>query len=333
MSGAVRVVVMDRSVVGRARLIRALEAGGDISVKGYAIGLGEVVALTERERPHVLVMDLHALGSVGLRAIEEVMARAPTPILVISSPNDQQVIKAALAAGALDAAPPLAPVGDGSEADLRQRVAALSNLKIPLERPDGGRPPFVPVPPTLVAIAASAGGPKAVADVLAGLAGLAAAILVIQHLQVVFLDGFVAWMARVSALPVEVAVHGTALRPGRVYVGQPGQHLKVDSRRHIVLDPMPASLHRPSANELFHSLARHAPVDGVGVLLTGMGNDGAEGLLALRQSGGTTIVQDEASALFGAMPEAARRLGAAERVLALPDIPAAIGDAVRRRRR
>jgi two-component system chemotaxis response regulator CheB len=185
----------------------------------------------------------------------------------------------------------------------------------------------------VVAIAASAGGPSAVGEVLRGLAGVSAAIVVIQHLHAAFVAEFVRWMARVSALPVQLALDGEALRPGSVYVAQAGTHLKIDASRHILLDPWPVSLHRPSADELFRSLARHAPKNTVGVLLTGMGSDGAEGLLALRQSGGTTIVQDAASAAVFGMPGAAQRLGAADHVLPLAEIAPAIVAALARRGR
>jgi two-component system chemotaxis response regulator CheB len=182
----------------------------------------------------------------------------------------------------------------------------------------------------VVGIAASAGGPAAFAVLLPAIGGLAAPVLLVQHLHPHFADGFVTWMARVSALPVELARDGVRLRPGTVYVGPPGTHLRLGPGQVAVLDASPPALHRPSANELFHSIAVQAGADGVGVILTGMGLDGAAGLLALREAGGTTVAQDQSSAVDG-MPAEARRLNAADRSLPLGRIASAILEAVRAR--
>jgi two-component system chemotaxis response regulator CheB len=182
-----------------------------------------------------------------------------------------------------------------------------------------------------VGIAASAGGPSALAAILPRMAGLAAPVLVVQHLDARFAEVFVRWMARVSALPVEPPSTGLALRPGVVYIAVPGRHLKLAPGRTMVLDAEPASLHRPSADELFLSIAQHAGRAGIGVILTGIGDDGAVGLHAMRGAGGATLVQDRESSAVHGMPEAAERLGAAAMAVPLPDIPAAIHQAVRAR--
>ena len=181
----------------------------------------------------------------------------------------------------------------------------------------------------VVGVAASAGGPAALAAILPSIAGLAAPMLIVQHLDSRFVDDFRAWMARVSPLPVEIPEHGTVLRPGVVYIAAPGLHLKLGIGRKAVVDTTPVSLHCPSADELFWSMAAHAGRQGVGVILTGMGEDGAVGLRALRGAGGTTLAQDrESSAVYG-MPAAAQRLDAADRVLPLDRIAAAIHQAVK----
>jgi two-component system chemotaxis response regulator CheB len=187
-------------------------------------------------------------------------------------------------------------------------------------------------PPRLVAIAASTGGPAALATVLAGLVGIEVPVLVIQHIHRDFVDGLIAWMDRVSAVPVRLAVGGERLQPATVYFGPGGVHLKVAPGLRIVLDSQPASHHRPSADELFFSVAEYAGADGIGVILTGMGNDGTEGLLALRRRGGLTIAQDEAtSAVFG-MPRAALMAGAASQVLPVDEIAAVVVAASQRSR-
>jgi two-component system chemotaxis response regulator CheB len=150
----------------------------------------------------------------------------------------------------------------------------------------------------VIGIAASAGGPAALSTIFPHLAGLPAPVLVVQHLSPSFIDVFAEWMARVMG-------------------------------RTVMLDQAPPSLHRPSADELFRSLAAHAGKAGIGVVLSGMGDDGAVGLLALRDAGGTTLVQDRASSAVHGMPGAAQRLDAASRTVPLQRIPAAIQAAVR----
>jgi two-component system chemotaxis response regulator CheB len=197
-----------------------------------------------------------------------------------------------------------------------------------------------------VAIAASTGGPAALAEILPSLGGLAVPVLVVQHLHPQLVDGFVGWMQRVSALPVVVAADGDRPQPGIVYIAPAGAHLKLapapglsgvpvgppraipTGGRRLVLDPDPPGLHRPSADELFRSVAATAGGQAVGVLLTGMGEDGAAGLLALRGQGAVTIAQDEPTSVVFGMPEAATRLGAAGEVLGLGQIHGAIRSAV-----
>jgi two-component system chemotaxis response regulator CheB len=185
--------------------------------------------------------------------------------------------------------------------------------------------PLAPV----VGVAASAGGPAALAAILPSIAGLAAPVLVVQHLDPRFVKDFMEWMARVSPLPVEVPEDGVLLRAGTVYIAAPGVHLKLGVGGRAVLDPSPPRPHCPSADELFLSMASNAGRKGIGVILTGIGDDGAVGLLGLHRAGGTTVVQDrESSAVYG-MPLAAGRLVAADHVLPLSRIAATVQAAVR----
>ena len=171
-------------------------------------------------------------------------------------------------------------------------------------------------------------------------------VLVVQHLHPQLVDGFVGWMQRVSALPVVVAADGDRPQPGVVYIAPAGAHLKLapapglsgtpvgppraipTGGRRLVLDPGPPGPHRPSADELFRSVAATAGGQAVGVLLTGMGEDGAAGLLAMRRQGAVTIAQDEPTSVVFGMPQAAQRLGAAAEVLGLGQIQGAIRGAV-----
>jgi two-component system chemotaxis response regulator CheB len=334
-----RVVVVEDSLVQRAHLVRMLESEGDIEVVGQAVGAAEAIKLVETLRPEVVTLDLQIPDGGGQHAIEQIMAFTPTPILVLSATvtgrGSHEAVQA-LMAGAMEALPKPERWDAAAERAVRDRVRALRGVTA-VRHPRGGRlprrPPARTPPPSgpggaVVAIGASAGGPAALAVVLAGLTGVRASVLVVQHLHPDFVAGLVSWMARVAALPVELARHGTHLQPGVVYIA-PGQtHLKVGSGHQIELDDQPPSLHRPSVDVLFSSVATYVDGPKVGVLLTGMGSDGAAGLLELRQHNAVTIAQNEATSVVFGMPRAAQRLGAATQVLALQDIAFAIGSAL-----
>lgn len=178
--------------------------------------------------------------------------------------------------------------------------------------------------PPVLAIGASTGGPMAVAELLSGLpSGLQAAVLVVQHLDQSFSPNLATWLASRSSLPVTLARDGDRLMPGHVYVARGGEHLLVSVVNTLQVSPNPANTpYRPSVDVLFESLAASSLKPGVAVLLTGMGNDGAKGLFALRRAGWFTIAQDQATSAVYGMPKAARDLGAANLILPLPTIAA-----------
>jgi two-component system chemotaxis response regulator CheB len=149
-------------------------------------------------------------------------------------------------------------------------------------------------------------------------------VLVVQHVHSEFVGGLVEWMGQASSLPVRLARDGELLEPATIYIGPGGLHLRVGQDDRISLSPDPVTLHRPSANELFASMAEHVRSNGIGVVLTGMGDDGAVGLLALRNAGAMTIAQDEASCAIFGMPRAAERAGGVTEVVPLDQIAAAI---------
>jgi two-component system chemotaxis response regulator CheB len=338
---SIRAVVIEDSPTQRNQLVRIIQADGDIEVVGLATTAGEAVELIGRIRPDVVALGLRARDPAGRNTIEQIMARTPTAILALcpalEGPHAVRTLDA-LAAGALDVLPRPSSWTPSDEAQLRRCMRSLHKagpVRPPRVRAAGGREGSVPPPPTahsVVALAASTGGPPALAEVLSGLGGLDAPVLVVQHIHQDFVPGLVAWMARACPLPVEVARHGEPALPGRVYIAGGGLHLRLDIRRRLALSPLPVMIHRPSADELLRSVAEHAGAAGIGVVLTGMGDDGARGLLALRQRGGRTLAQDEAtSAVFG-MPQASQRLGAVKEMLALGDIAAVVMRAARERR-
>jgi two-component system chemotaxis response regulator CheB len=337
----VRVVVVEDSLTRRAYVVRTLEADGDITVVGQATCASDAVRLVSQLRPHVVSLDLQLPGSDSQLAVESIMRGTPTPILVLSdraaAAGTGPAVEALLA-GALEVMPSPERWTPRHEADVRRRVRAMRGMVIrqrkeltPSRPPDHG--PAIPLGEPVVAIAASTGGPHALAQIVAGLGGIRAPVLLVQHIHADFVDSLTEWMHRTAAIPVRVAEHGQRLEAGVAYVGPGGVHLKIDSSRRVLLDPQPHTLHRPSADELFLSLARHAGRAGVGVVLTGMGDDGVKGLLALRHAGGMTIAQDrETSAVFG-MPNAAHLAGAIAQVLPVDQIAAAVLAATRRGRR
>lgn len=337
----VRAVVVQLSGTARAQVAHILEEDGDIFVIGQASTSAEAMALIDELRPDIVTLDLSLPDGSGRDLIEQIMFRAPTPILVLSPLMDDRgttLVAEALVAGALDSLTRPEMWTSELATELRRRLRVLHKVHVikhprgKASRERGGGPvPGQSSKRHVVAIAASTGGPSALAVVLAGLGALAAPVLVVQHLHLDFTTGLVDWMSRESALPVELAKHGDVARAGQVYVAPGGVHLRLRPGFRLELSPEPVTIHRPSADELFGSVAEQAGAGAVGVLMTGMGDDGASGLLAIHRAGGRTLAQDkETSAVFG-MPAAAQRLGAVTEMLPLKDLARAITAATRDR--
>jgi two-component system, chemotaxis family, protein-glutamate methylesterase/glutaminase len=305
------VIVQD--AVG-SRLARILEREGDIAVVGQSSSGEAAIGLVAQERPDIVVLDLALRDTSGQHVIEQIMARTPTPILVLSS-TQSPAAAAALVAGALDALAMPSSWTAELESQLRRRVRQIHRVKVirhprgVLAKPVDRRPARRGQQP-VVALAASTGGPTVLATILAGLGGLSAPVLVVQHLHPDFTRGLFDWLARESALPVEIAEHDQCALPGHVYLAPGGLHLRLAANQRTELTAAPATIHRPSADQLFLSVAEHAGSAAVGVLLTGMGDDGARGLLEIHRQRGQTFAQDEASSAVFGMPQAAQRLGA-----------------------
>jgi two-component system, chemotaxis family, protein-glutamate methylesterase/glutaminase len=321
-------------VPGELRTV--LEHDRDIEVIGHVASASAALKFLSTTQADIVVLSLKLADGSGQRAIEQIMDQAPTPILVLSSQLENRRSPSAveaLVAGALDAlpTPPHWTVTTGTE--LREQVRRLSKVWV-IRHLRGGRAEST-VPEAsrrhqrpVVAIAASTGGPKALAGILAEFGGLAAPVLVVQHLHPEFMGGLLDWMARESALPVEIARHHQLAAPGRVYLAPGGAHLRLGPRLQLELSAEPLSPHRPSADVLFTSVADEAGAAGVGVILTGMGDDGAQGLLAIRRQGGHTLAQDEQSCAVFGMPRAAQRVGAVTELLPVGELAAAVQKAV-----
>lgn len=334
----IRAVVIEDASEQRNQVVALLELEGDIVVVACPSTTPEAVELVARNRPDVVILDLHLRDGLSQHAIEQIMARTPTPILVLSHRiRDRRSPSAveALVAGALEALPRPDRWTQQLGAELRRTARQVSQVQV-IRHPRGSRRAREPrdverraQQRPVVAVAASTGGPGALATFLSGLAGLDAPVLVVQHLHPDFTAGLVEWMSRVSSLPVETASHHQNARAGRVYLAPGERHLRYAANGLLELADSPATTHRPSADELFTSVARSAGHKSIGVLLTGMGDDGARGLLAIHKSGGRTFAQDEASSTVFGMPKAAARLGAVGEMLPIDKMADAVHRAVR----
>lgn len=332
------VIVVAGTRTRQAALDR-LVAGPGFIVQGGARDAAEARTLVARYGPSVVLLDLELFGG-GLDVIEQLMAACPLPIVVCGAAAEHP--EAALAAGAvdvvgaLDASPGTVAYADAVRRHLRiaSRVPVITHPRGRLRSRLEGPPPSRAEGPALrlVAIGASTGGPPALATVLGELPGdLPAAVVVIQHMAAGFVEGLARWLDTVGPLPVVVAADGERLSPGAVYLAPAGVNLLLRAGGRVGLEqPPPQQFHVPGIDVAFSSAAALYGPRAVGVLLTGMGRDGAVGLRALRQSGAFTLGQDEATSVVWGMPAAAQALDAVDREAPLPELAAAITQAVAR---
>jgi two-component system chemotaxis response regulator CheB len=330
----VRVLVVEDSVTQAHALVRMLEAGGAIEVVATAADGPQAVGRTQALRPDVVTMDLDIPGGGGQAAIDAIMSATPTPIIVVTGlvgDAAAPVALEALAAGALEVIPKPPEWTTAAADDLRRRVKRAATVPVIGRRRRGPVPPVDPPRAhtrAIVGIAASTGGPAAVAGLVGALAGVRAPLLVVQHIHASFADGFGAWLQGATGRAVTVATPREQIREACVYVAPADRHLAVGANRRIDLRREPDSLHRPSADVLFESLAHAVGAAGIAVVLTGMGADGARGAAALRAAGGRVLVQDRESSVVYGMPQAALRAGAADAGIPLERLPAAVREAV-----
>jgi chemotaxis response regulator CheB len=364
-----RIAIVNDLPMAVEALRRTIVAHGAHTIAWVAYGGEEAVARAAADTPDVVLMDMIMPGVDGVEATRRIMQATPCPILVVTATVEGNASRVydALGHGALDAVntPRLGRDGtlDGA-AELLRKIAHIDLLRKvgrsenDVARSSGRAPPPTAEPakaasrpdpnvdanepaapaaspaadaPPILAIGASTGGPQAIAAVLAALPRpWTPPILVVQHLGAEFVPGFGEWIAQHARMPVEI-VHGRVqLREGTIHLAGREEHLVCDARRSATLKPgRPEELHCPSVDALFASLAAVGAV-GVAVLLTGMGRDGAAGLLELRRRGWWTIAQDRATSVVWGMPGEACRLGAASETLPVTLIGAAIGAAFAR---
>ena len=330
MKKPIRVLVVDDSLVCRELLSEFLNQSKDIQVVGKASSGKEAIVLNQKLRPDLITMDVMMPGLDGYATIEEIMSSLPVPILVVTSAPVKKGVDQnfkALYAGALDMVEK--PEVNGEAADVfRDKVRLLAGVPVihrtkkKKAKRDRSSPGSLIGHRSIVAIASSTGGPKALVEILGALPRkYGACILVTQHMPQAFTSGFAAWLDHEVALDVSEARESDPIVPGRVLVAPSDRHLVMQSPASVALsDEPPVGSHRPSGTMMFGSVAGICGPNTVGIVLSGMGRDGADGLLDLRRAGGLCIAQDEASSLVFGMPKAAIEMGAVDEVLDIAGI-------------
>jgi|APLak6261679142_1056127.scaffolds.fasta_scaffold00013_9 two-component system chemotaxis response regulator CheB len=340
MASKVRVLVVDDSALIRQLIVEALERDPDIEVVGTAENGEHAIARAATLRPQVITMDVDMPVMDGLTATERIMADDPTPILVLTAdPRNQapELTHRALAVGAL--ALRVKPAAE-EMSSLAREVKLLATIRVirhvrgvkkvatstsSQSLPEAATP-FAGSSVGVVCIASSTGGPQVVQKLLADLPpDFPAPVLIVQHINSAFSDSLVGWLSSSSRLKVRVAQDGDLLTPGTVLLAPSDAHLVVSGRGKVAVTPgAPRDGHLPSASTLLESAAKVYGRRAVGVILTGMGNDGVDGLAAIRTVGGKTLVQNQESSVVFGMPGAALSRGVVDHTVHGDELAAAL---------
>ena len=353
---SIKVLVVEDSLVVQEFLVHILSSDPQIHVIGTANNGEEAIEAVKNRQPDVITMDIHMPKVDGFDATRKIMETNPTPIVIVSGSSTSEEVATtfhALEAGAL--AVVRRPMGMGhpeyeaTAGELIKSVKLMSEVKVVRRwsRPavgKGQRGPsdLIAVPTSqpgmriaadvqVVAIGASTGGPVILQTILSTLPNnYALPVLIVQHMASGFLEGFVEWLNETSHLPVHIGAQGERLLPGHAYIAPDGFHMGVETQGRIVVSKDAAENGlRPSVSFLFRSVARVYGKGAVGVLLTGMGKDGAEELKLLKEAGAITIAQDKESSVIHGMPGEAIAIGAATYVLRPEGIIEALKSLVR----
>lgn len=335
----IRVLIVDDSPSIRLLLKTILDSQPDIQVVGTVSDGIDALEQVVRLKPDVVTMDIQMPLMDGIQTTRQLMYEHPVPVVVISSAvedPDLQVTFHALEEGAAAVlAKPPAPTHSAFNAacrDLVDTVRTMADLKVIRRRLANGQLDWHPPPKRhpircceIVAIATSTGGPQALTDILSALpADFPVPVVVVQHISEGFLHGMVEWLRGVCSIQCEVCQDAQALLPGHVYFAPDGKHLtleRLSTKLYArLLDGEPILRHLPSANPLFQSVAQVCRSQAIGVILTGMGTDGANGLLKMRHSGSATLAQSPQSCIVPNMPQSAIELGAIGDIVPLHDI-------------
>ncbi|MEP0822515.1 MAG: chemotaxis-specific protein-glutamate methyltransferase CheB [Ignavibacterium sp.] len=340
----INVLIVEDSPVVREFLIHILSVDPEISIVGVAHNGEEAIEAVQSKKPHVITMDIHMPKLNGFDATRRIMETNPVPIVIVSGSSTAEEIATtfrALESGALAVVRRPAglshPDHEASARELIQTVKLMSEVKVVRRWRARPKVEAAVEPPaqkslkpegaiTLVAIGASTGGPLALQTILSDLpADFPVPIVVVQHMAQGFIHGFAEWLGESTSLPVHVASHGEALVPGHVYLAPDGHHMLVTKDFRVSLrSDEPENGLRPSVAALFRSVAEACRAQAVGILLTGMGVDGAAELKRLKDVGAVTFAQDKESSVVFGMPGEAIRIGGATHTLSPEKISAAL---------
>jgi two-component system chemotaxis response regulator CheB len=330
----IRVLVVDDSALAREMIREILEAADGIEVVGEACDGNEAVAMAAQLRPDLVTMDIEMPVMGGLEAIERIIAQNPLPILAVTALTGVRTAFAAVSKGALDVIekPDISPhnmqalirkIRMLARVDVAAHLAAVGKGKASSAGAGDARPTRQGAKGRVVAIAASTGGPQAIFSILSRLpADFPAPIVISQHMAQGFTRGMAEWLNGATPLAVSVAANGELLSAGRVYVN-PAEHcMRISGQGMVILGECdPRLLYRPSCNTLLDSVASAYGSGSIGLILSGMGNDGVAGMQAVKKAGGATLAQDAGSSVIFGMNKIAAESGCIDRLLPLLDIP------------
>lgn len=329
----IRVLVVDDSEFQRGLITGILETDPDVEVVGHAKDGVEAVEKTLNLKPDVITMDIKMPNMDGIEATREIMEQRPTPIVIISATirDEQKFAFTCLKRGALDFVP-INPEGGIVPSELIYKVKTCSLIKV-VTHPKGIKPRVGKPRPKkveryeIVGIAVSTGGPVALEKVLSKLPqNFSIPIVIVQHISEGFTAGLAEWLSEQCKIKVIEAKDKYELMPGYAYLAPCGYHLIVDSDERVKLlqEDFPGGYHKPSADIMLKSIADVYGAKAIGIIMTGMGKDGAIGIKAIREIGGFTIAQDEESSVIFGMNKVAIDEGSVVEVVPLDQIAEAL---------
>ena len=334
----IRVLVVDDSTLARELIIAILSTDNEIQVVGEAKDGKEAVEKVRELRPDIVTMDIEMPVMDGIEAIEQIMASNAVPILVVTTRGDAHTAYAAISKGALDLV--VKPDVNLSEAkEFISRIKLLSGIRVVTHISGKRKIQKVMDMPTsvsteigdkIVAIASSTGGPDALSVILPQLPeNFPCPIVIAQHISDGFVSGMVEWLKLITKLNIKVAAEGDVVSAGSVYISPSERHTEINiSKRISLVDRQPKDVYRPSCDVLLSSVASVYGNKALGVILTGMGSDGALGIQRIKEAGGTTIAQDERTSIVFGMNKVAIDNGYIDKILPLGNISKKIAEIV-----
>jgi len=331
----IRVLIVDDSKVVQEFLYHVLSSDPEIQIVGVANSGEEAIEMVRMNEPDVITMDIHMPGIDGYETTRKIMEVSPTPIVIVSGSltiKEEANIFRSLEAGALAVVQRPAGIGNPesalSQRELIKTVKLMSKVKITRLFPPGRKPQIEQTEPSafvqpfenylkriqVIAIGASTGGPIILQRILSRLPeDLPVPVLIVQHIAAGFGRPLIEWLSFTSGIKLKLAIDGESILAGTGYIAPDHFHMEITNDRKIRLNSKgPENVAKPSINSLFHSVALSYGMNALGVLLTGIGSDGTEELKFMKEKGGLTLVQDEASSTVYDLPREALRIGAAD---------------------